>query len=50
MAEIASKVKSNRPLPAYQKGDIILAFNDKRIRTVHTEHIVSPKKQQRYAV
>lgn len=39
MAELVLKVGTVGPDPAYQDGDIIEAFNRRRIRSVHAEHI-----------
>jgi hypothetical protein len=39
LAELVIKIGTVGPNPAYQDGDIIAAFNQRRIRQVHAEHI-----------
>ena len=42
MAEFIIKIGDS---PSYKEGDILCAFNDKRIKQVHAEHICDYKKQ-----
>jgi len=44
MADLAIKIGSVGKSPAYQDGDIIAAFNSRRIRCVHAMHILDPRK------
>jgi hypothetical protein len=41
MAEIALKVEDS---PVYKDGDVLCAFNRRRIRCAHAEHVVAPHK------
>jgi hypothetical protein len=46
MAELVLMVGSHKPgdETAYQDGDILCAFNDKRIKSVHAQHIAHPAR------
>jgi len=43
MAELLLKVKSDvTPEPSYQDGDIVCAFNNRRVQITHAQHICHP--------
>lgn len=44
MAELAIKVGSNLGTQAYKDGDILCAFNSRRIRCTHAQHICDYRK------
>lgn len=46
MADLVIKVGTVAPDPAYQDGDILCAFSDRRIAQCHIEHICHPWKPQ----
>lgn len=47
MAELALKIGTVSPDPAYQDGDVLCAFNRRMIRCVHAQHILNPRDAAR---